>query len=125
MKKKILVVDDEEILTMTFAKLLEKAGYDVLVASKGEDAIVMAEEDSFDLILCDIRMPGKNGVKTVQEIQAARGRTSSKEIPVIFVTGYADEDVEKNAQSLNPVAYLYKPFDAFKLLELIKKAVAL
>ena len=64
------------------------------------------------------------GVSGLQEIKTARSKAKAKEIPVIFVTGYADEDIEKSAQSLNPVAYLYKPFDAFKLLELIKKAVS-
>ena len=121
MQKKILVVDDEEILTATFVKLLETARYDVLVASRGEDAVVMAEEDDFDLIICDIRMPGQDGVKTIQQIRNLCGK---KEIPVIFITGYADEVLEKEANRLGPVAYIYKPFDAFKLLDLIKKAVS-
>jgi CheY-like chemotaxis protein len=121
MPKKILVVDDEEILTVTFVKLLETAGYGVLVASRGEDAVVMAEEDDFDLIICDIRMPGQDGVKTIQQIRNIRGK---KEVPVIFVTGYADEALEKEANRLGPLAYIYKPFDAFKLLDLIKKAVS-
>jgi len=54
-----------------------------LVASRGEDAVIMAEEDAFDLILCDIRMPGQNGVATIQQIKNLRGK---KEIPVIFIT---------------------------------------
>ena len=120
MKKKILVIDDEEILTATFVKLLEVAKYNVLVASRGEDAVIMAEEDSFDLIICDIRMPGQDGVKTIREIKNLRGR---KDIPVIFITGYADEDLEKEANKLSPIAYIYKPFDAFKLLDLIKRTV--
>jgi len=122
MSKKILVIDDEEILTITFVKLLETAGYSVLVASRGEDAVVMAEEDDFDLILCDIRMPGQNGVETIRQIKDLQGR---KKIPVIFITGYADEILEKEASRLEPVAYIYKPFDAFKLLELIKRTVSL
>lgn len=121
MQKKILVIDDEEILTATFVKLLETAGYGVLVASRGEDAVVMAEEDDFDLIICDIRMPGQDGVKTIQQIRNLRGE---KKIPVIFITGYADEILEKEANRLDPVAYIYKPFDAFKLLDIIKKAVS-
>lgn len=121
MSKKILVIDDEEILTATFAKLLETAGYSVLVASRGEDAVVMVEEDNFDLVICDIRMPGQDGVKTIQQIKKLQGKT---DIPVIFITGYADEALEKEANRLHPVAYVYKPFDAFKLLDLVKKAVS-
>lgn len=121
MLKKILVIDDEEILTITFVKLLEAAGYGVLVASRGEDAVIMAEEDDFDLIISDIRMPGQDGVKTIQQIKNLRGK---REMPVIFITGYADESLEKEAARLNPVAYIYKPFDAFKLLDLIKRTVS-
>ena len=97
------------------------AGYGVLVASRGEDAVIMAEEDDFDLIVCDIRMPGQDGVKTIRQIRSLRGK---KEIPVIFMTGYADETLEKEANLLDPVAYIYKPFDAFKLLDLIKRTVS-
>ena len=118
MPKKILVIDDEEILTVTFSKLLETVGYSVLLASRGEDAVIMAEEDDFDLIICDIRMPGQDGVKTIQQIRNLHGR---KEIPVIFMTGYADEVLEKEASRLDPVAYIYKPFDALKLLSLIER----
>lgn len=121
MSKKILVIDDEEILTATFVKLLETAGYFVLVASRGEDAVVMVEEDNFDLVICDIRMPGQDGVRTIQKIKKLQGKT---DMPVIFITGYADEALEKEANRLNPVAYIYKPFDAFKLLDLIKKVVS-
>lgn len=121
MAKKILVVDDEEILTITFVKLLEAAGYSVLVASRGEDAVIMAEEVEFDLMICDIRMPGQDGVKTVRQIKNLLGK---KDIPVIFITGYADELLEQEAEKLNPVAYIYKPFDTFKLLDLIKRTFA-
>lgn len=118
--KKILVIDDEEILTKTFARLLEKQGYEVLVASRGEDALAMMEEESFDLILCDVRMPGQNGVTTVKSMADRCRQRGQKIIPVIFLTGYADENLELEARKLNPVAYIHKPFDALKLLEAIK-----
>ncbi len=115
-KSKILVIDDEEILTKTFARLLEKHGYEVFIATHPQDAIALAEEMDFDLILCDIRMPGQNGVETARQIRAKQDR---ERIPIIFLTGYADEDQEREAQELKPIAYLIKPFDAFHLLRLI------
>ncbi len=123
MKKKILVIDDEEILTKTFAKLLEKQNYEVLIASRAEDALTMAEEEDFDLILCDIRMPGKNGVETILEIRSLTQSKGRGDIPVIFLTGFADTKLEKEAQTLNPIAYIFKPFDTIKLLELIQSTV--
>ena len=84
----------------------------------------MAEEEDFDLILCDIRMPGKNGVETVREIRAVQRASGKPESPVIFLTGFADPRLESDAQVLNPAAYIYKPFDTTKLIELIQSTLA-
>ena len=119
MRKRILVIDDEELLVKTFARLLERVRYDVSVASRPDDAIAMAQREDFDLVLCDIRMPGKNGVQTVQEMRIVQKSQGKREAPVIFLTGFADPKLEKEAQVLKPVAYLYKPFDTIKLLEII------
>jgi CheY-like chemotaxis protein len=123
MKKTILVIDDEELLTRTFARLLEKKGYEVLVATHSEDALAMAEEEDFDLILCDIRMPGRNGVETIREIRRLRRESGRIQPPVIFLTGFADEKLEREAQALDPVAYVFKPFDTAKLLEAVESTV--
>ncbi len=120
MKNKILVIDDEELLTKTFARLLERQNYEVLLASRSEDAVIMAEEEDCDLILCDIRMPGKNGVETIREIQATRKERGKSHLPVIFLTGFADPKLEEQARTLQPVAYVFKPFDTQQLLNLIK-----
>ena len=119
MSQKILVIDDEEILTKTFARLLEKKGYDVLVASRAEDAIAMAEEEDFSLVLCDVRMPGQNGIETAKQIRTLRQSQGKGDIPIIFLTGYADDKLEAEAQKLEPVGYVFKPFDAAHLLDLI------
>ena len=58
MAKNILIIDDEELIIKSLKKLLEKNGYSVFIAKNGQDALVMAEEESFDLIVADIRMPG-------------------------------------------------------------------
>jgi CheY-like chemotaxis protein len=114
MAKKILVIDDEELIIKSLVKLLEKNGYIVLTAKNGQDALVIAEDENFDLIIADIRMPGMNGVETVKTIY------SSKKIPVIFITGYANNEIKQKAKMLNPVAYIYKPFDILELVDKIK-----
>ena len=111
MAKKILVIDDEELMVRSLKKLLEKSGFEVFIAKNGQDAIAMAEEEKFDLIVSDMRMPGLNGVETVETIFNNLNNNKSPRTPVLFITGYADDDIEKNAKSLNPVAYIYKPFD--------------
>ncbi|MFH1338851.1 MAG: response regulator, partial [Candidatus Omnitrophota bacterium] len=100
MAKKILVIDDEELIIKSLRKLLEKNGFAVFVAKNGQDAIVMAEEEDFDLIIADIRMPGINGVDTTQFIFENLQKRNSEKIPVIFITGYADKAIEKKAAAL-------------------------
>lgn len=117
MAKKILVIDDEELIIKSLSKLLEKNGYEVFIAKNGQDAIVMAEEENFDLILADIRMPGISGIETLEAIYG------TKKIPAIFITGYADADLEQRARALRPIAYIYKPFDISELVDKVNKAL--
>ncbi len=117
MAKKILILDDEELIIRSIARLLEKNGFEVMVAKNGQDAITMVEEENFDLIIADIRMPGINGLEVVKAIQ------KNKKIPTIFITGYADPDIEREAKKTNPIAYLYKPFDISEIMEKINKAL--
>jgi len=123
MPKKILIIDDEELIIKSLSKLLEKNGYAVFIAKNGEDAIVMTEEENFDLILADIRMPGINGVETVGKIYNNLKINGKNKTPTIFISGYADEIVEKEAKELSPSAYIYKPFDMENLLNQIKKNI--
>ena len=123
MQKKILVIDDEELIIKTLRKLLEKNGFMVFVAKNGQDALVMAEEEKFDLIIADIRMPGMNGVETVQSIYKNLEKRNLKKIPAIFITGYADEQIKQKAEAFKPIAYIYKPFDIPELVDKIKEAL--
>jgi CheY-like chemotaxis protein len=123
MAKKILVIDDEELIIKSLSRLLEKNDYEVFIAKNGEDAVVMTEEEDFDLILADIRMPGMNGIEAMKRIYEKTQEKGSKRIPAIFITGYADEIAEEEAKDLAPLAYIYKPFDKDDLLHKIKKTI--
>lgn len=121
MPKNILVIDDEELIIRSLTKLLEKEGYTVLIAKNGSDALAMSEEEDFDLIIADIRMPGINGVDTVESIFKDLEQKQKNKTPVIFITGYADKDIEERAKTLNPIAYIYKPFDISTLVGKVKE----
>ncbi len=123
MAKRILVIDDEELIIKSLSILLEKDGYEVFVAKNGQDAIVMIEEGDFNLILSDIRMPGINGSEAVEQIYKQLQAGNRKRIPVIFISGYVDEKVENEVKKLNPVAFIYKPFDIDNLIDKIKKTI--
>jgi CheY-like chemotaxis protein len=123
MAKKILIMDDEELIIKTLSKLLEREKFQIMIAKNGPDAIAMADEEEFDLIVADIRMPGMNGVRAVENIYEGLKKNNLKKIPVIFVTGYADESVEGQARKLLPIGYIYKPFNMPDLLDVVKEAL--
>ncbi len=119
--KRILIIDDEELIVKSLRKLLEKNEYIVFVAKNGQDAVAMIEAEGFDLIIADIRMPGMNGVETIREIYKILRNDNQSTPPNIFITGYADATIQQEAESLNPVAFMYKPFDIDELLDKVKK----
>ena len=121
MPSKILLIDDEELVTKSISRLLSKEGYEVIVCKSGEEAIEQARKERIDLIVCDIRMPRLNGVETIKNIRQmlASGRRGA--IPEILITGYADEEANRQAEALQVADYLYKPFDLRDFLACVKK----
>jgi len=123
MAKKILVIDDEELIIRSLAKLLERNNYETFISKTGQDAFVMVEEEDFDLIISDIRMPGLNGIESVKNIYNKLESDGREPPPVIFITGYANKECAHEAKALNPVDYIYKPFDIFDLVGRIKEVL--
>lgn len=102
----VLIVEDEAIIAIDIKKSLLEMGYDVTpVAGGGEEAIHKAEEYKPDLVLMDIVMPGK-----IDGIEAARQIQSRFDIPVVFLTAYADKETIDRAKLTEPFGYIAKPF---------------
>ena len=116
---KILVVDDEAIITMQLEERLTKMGYTVTgMAASGEEAVDKARRLRPDLVLMDIVMPGKmNG------IEAAKIITGELDIPVVFVTSYADDAIIEKAKSVRPYGYIVKPFNELEIKAAIEVAL--
>lgn len=116
---KILVVDDEAIITMQLEERLTAMGYTVAgMAASGEDAVDKARRIRPDLVLMDIVMPGKmNG------IEAAKIVTQELDIPVVFVTSYADDAIIEKAKSVRPYGYIVKPFNELEIKAAIEVAL--
>jgi len=83
MKKKLLIVEDERNLCLLYREELTKAGYRVTAVTDAEAALEKMKKLQFDLIVTDIRMPGKNGIELITQIMALR-----KDIPIIINTAY-------------------------------------
>lgn len=120
-KKKILLVDDEELVVKSVGKLLAKEGYDVIICRSAEEAIKKVESEFLDLIVCDIRMPRMTGIETIKNIRKFLSEHNLKAIPEILITGYADEEATKQVEALQVADYLYKPFDLRDFLACVKK----
>jgi CheY-like chemotaxis protein/DNA-binding PadR family transcriptional regulator len=116
---KILVVEDEAIILLQLEEILHAIGYTVTgLAASGEDAIEKARRLKPDLVLMDIVMPGRmNG------IEAAKIITEELDIPVVFVTSYADDTIIEKAKSVKPYGYIIKPFNELVIKATIEVAL--
>lgn len=116
--QRILLIDDDPLILKSTGRLLERSGYQVISVPNSSKAFDAIQNSEFDLILSDIRMPGKNGVQTVCEIQDNLIKAGKKDLPIIFITGFAEFGDELKANFQGEV--LYKPVDNDKLIATIR-----
>ena len=121
MKKNILIIDDEGLVTKSLQKLLSREGYNAVVATNGEEAIEKFKNSGFDLIVSDVRMPQINGIETIERLRQLQRDAGCQPVPEILITGYADEDSYNKALKLKVADYIFKPFDTQQFLDAIKR----
>ena len=117
-KGTILVVDDDRLVLATLAHGLSQAGYDVIDADNGDDAILLAREHRPDLALLDIRMQGKSGFDVAAYLR------QYCQMPFIFLSAFSDEATVAQVKALGAVAYLVKPLDITQILPSVATALA-
>jgi DNA-binding LytR/AlgR family response regulator len=118
-KTNILIVEDESIVAKDIQHSLKKLGYNVVdVVSTGENAITAASEKKPDLVLMDIMLKG-----AMSGIDAAHAIKEKLNIPVIFLTAYADESTFNKAKITEPYGYIIKPFKEVDLHTSIEMAI--
>jgi len=120
MSKRILVVEDQEDNRQILRDLLANAGYDMIEAEDGQQAIVAATEHRPDLILMDIQLPMLDGYEATRRIKAD---PALSRIPIIVVTSYALSDDEEKARAAGCDAYVAKPYSPRALLAKIREYV--
>ena len=122
MNKKILVVDDEEIMRNLLNDVLHFKGFEVLLSGEGKDALAQAKQHHPDLIILDINMPGISGCGVSTLLQQC---PETKAIPILFLTGYLDKDEEDTIEGQLAGHYLLtKPFNNTELISLIERILA-
>lgn len=113
----ILVADDDEVIRSLVRTLLERSGYSVVEATDGLDAIAKFEErrEDINLLVFDVRMPGKDGKQAYDEIRRIR-----PDVKVLFISGYGKEVLDKYGVDSKDFQVLSKPFMPADLVSRVK-----
>jgi response regulator NasT len=117
-KGKILVVDDDRLVLATVTHGLSQAGYEVIDADNGDDAILLAREHKPDLALLDIRMEGKSGFDVAAYLR------EHSQTPFMFLSAFSDDQTVEQVKALGAVADLVKPLDIGQIVPTVEAAFA-
>jgi len=119
MAKNVLLVDDSSTMRKIISRSLRQAGLDfgeIYEAGDGQEALVMLEKESIDIVLSDINMPNMNGIEFLRE---KANRPAIKDIPVFMISTETGEDIIGEAKSLGAIGALKKPFTPDKVNEVL------
>ena len=119
---RILIADDEQDIRDLLTFTLRFAGYEVIVASNGEEAFQLAQQEKPELVLLDVRMPRMNGYEACRYIKAD---PALRHIPVVFVSAWGQDSEVKLGMEAGAAGYVIKPFEPnliiLKVAELVAK----
>ncbi|OQY00315.1 MAG: response regulator [Desulfobacteraceae bacterium 4572_130] len=114
----ILLIDDEKEFIETLGERLELRQYSSKIAENGETGINMVKEESFDIVILDLMMPGLNGLDTLKQIKAI-----DKNLPVILLTGHGSTKDGTKGMDMGAFDFLMKPLDINDLIKKIELAL--
>ncbi|MFA4828999.1 MAG: response regulator [Thermodesulfovibrionales bacterium] len=104
-KGKILVLDDDPVVTLSCKRILGAEGYNIITVDRGEDAIKRISNEEFDLLISDIRLPDVNGITVLKESKIIQPK-----LDVVIITGYPTLEDAKESVRLGAFEYIEKPF---------------
>lgn len=116
--KKVLVIDDEQIVVDSVTKILKAETFSVDASLSGRQGIEMALKQDYDLVLTDLRMPDIGGMRVLRDIKRAR-----PSLPVLMITGFATVRSAVQAVKLGAAEFLEKPFAPEELVRTVRKAL--
>jgi DNA-binding response OmpR family regulator len=115
---RLLVVDDDRLVLATLCAGLRQAGFDVIEADNGDDAILLARQHKPRLALLDMRMQGKSGLEVARYL-AANTRTG-----FLFLSAFSDPQIMEEARQAGALGYLVKPVDMHQIVPAVRDALA-
>jgi len=117
--RKVLVVDDDPIISKSFNRVLAGKGYLVVSAENGQEALNKIAKEQYDAVFTDIRMPGMDGIEVAEQLRAKQPW-----IPVVIITGYGSPENEARAEAAGVKEFLHKPLSPEMIERSVKAAVA-
>ena len=116
----LLIAEDEEMVRTFMQKIFKRAGYKVIAAIDGEDAVAKfrGNQESISLVLSDVIMPGKNGVEILEEVRKMKPDTK-----VLFISGYTANVIHEKGVFEEGIDYIAKPFEKDKLLQKVREVL--
>lgn len=120
---KILVVDDDWIVLESCKRVLEAEGFSVSLASSAKEAIDDLEDEYFDLMIMDVKMPEHDGVYLLEKIKEKWPLKTYPELPVVQISGYATADTISKGLALGAAFFLAKPFTPDELISSVNKVL--
>lgn len=113
----VLLVDDDRLVLATLGSGLRQAGYEVIEAANGHEALLRVRERTPDLALVDVRMPEVSGIELTRQLQA------NADVPVLFLSAYSDAETVSQAAEHGALGYLVKPLDVTQIVPAIEAAL--
>lgn len=120
MSKKIMTVDDSASIRQMVSFTLKGAGYDVLEAVDGQDALAKLEGSGVHMVLTDLNMPNMDGIELIRNVRA---NATFKFIPIIMLTTESQAEKKQEGKAAGATGWIVKPFKPEQLLAVIKKVL--
>jgi Response regulator containing CheY-like receiver, AAA-type ATPase, and DNA-binding domains len=118
MKQKILIIDDDELVTTSLKRALTQSGYEIDIASSGKAGIEKVEKVNPDMVLLDIFLGDINGMEVLKKILLI-----NPDLPVVMITGFADVQTAINAIKMGAIDFILKPINIDQLELIINKTL--
>jgi two-component system chemotaxis response regulator CheY len=120
MEKTILIVDDSASIRNLVDFTLKNAGFEVISAENGKEALKLFDGRNIHLLLTDLHMPVMSGMELIAEV---RKMENYKYLPILFLTTETQVSIKKEAKELGATGWIVKPFDGQKLVSTIRKVI--
>lgn len=114
----VLVVDDEILIRWSLGERLRQAGYAVVEAATGQEAMQALARGQVDAVVLDIRLPDADGMDLLGQIKAR-----SCQLPVVMISAHGTREISQRAQTLGAYAFLHKPFNVEEIAAIVDKAL--